>query len=63
MTQHKWAVFERYGYNNERFVSSHTSYDDAYCYVKERYTTEEEEELHVAITKWDEDTQDWTTEY
>ncbi|MGB4467547.1 MAG: hypothetical protein WBI41_05790 [Azovibrio sp.] len=62
-TRHQWAVFEQYGYRNERFVSSWVTFDDAYCAIKENYTPEEEEELRVSIVRWDEDTQDWTTEY
>jgi hypothetical protein len=46
-----WSVVEQCGYAGERKVSTWDTYDDAYCAVKEQYTPEEEDELHVSILR------------
>lgn len=46
-----WSVVEQCGYTGEREVSTWDTYDDAYCAVKEQYTPEEEDELHVSILR------------
>ena len=59
----KWAVVEQAGFTNERVVSTWSTYDDAQCAMQEQYTDSEREELDVDIMKWDDEAQDWTTEY
>jgi hypothetical protein len=57
----KYAIFERYGYDNERLISEWGNYDDAWCAYCELYTESEAEELGVEIAKWD--GEHWTMEY
>ena len=59
----KWAVVEHAGFTNERVTSESSTYDDAWCAYQERYSESEREELNVDIMKWDDEEQDWTTEY
>jgi hypothetical protein len=47
----KWQVVEQCGFVNERIVSEWGTFDDAYCAVKEQYTSSEEDELHVSILR------------
>ena len=59
----KWAVVEQAGFVNERVTSTWSTYDDAWCAYQEQYTASERDELYVDIMKWDDEAQDWTTEY
>lgn len=59
----KWAVVENAGFTDERVASTWSTYDDAYCACIEQYTACERVELRVDIMKWDDEEQDWTTEY
>jgi len=47
-----WGLFERYGYNSEKLVSTWDTYYDAWCAYGEQYTAHEAEELGVEIAKW-----------
>ena len=59
----KWAVVENTGFVNERVASIWFSYNDTWCAYQEQYGESERAELHVDVMKWDDEAQDWTTEY
>ena len=59
----KWAVVEQAGFTNEHVTSEWSTYDDAWCAYQEQYSESERAELHVDVMKWDDEAQDWTTEY
>lgn len=46
-----WQLAMYTGYNNERVLSTHATYDDAYCAMHEQFSDDEIEELGVDIMK------------
>ena len=46
-----WQVVEQAGWANECVVSTHATYDDAYCATRENYAPEEHDELGIDIMK------------